>query len=85
MQDNVISSLVNQPVISFFFFFFQSGNIILKRVEQQALSAFDIVTGSRKILETVENQLETSEIILIHWRIFSLDFGKTAFHLLTVD
>lgn len=50
-----------------FFFFFQSSDIILKQVGQCALSALDSVTSARKILEIVENQLETSKIILVHF------------------
>lgn len=59
-------------------FFFQSVDI-LKRAEQCALSALRIVTRSKKILETVKNQLETHEITLIHQRIFCLVLEKQPF------
>lgn len=49
-----------------------SGCIILKPVEQCVLSALDIVTGSRKMTETDENQLERNEITSTHRRIFHL-------------
>lgn len=39
-----------------------SGGIILEPVEECVLSASDTVTGSRKMIETDENQFETSEI-----------------------